>query len=134
MIKKLMSEVDEYDLKSVTPLYSYLGLTGPPFIITPAAMVKIAFWAQNQSSCQRAEDALAGVIHIKFNDDTVRLAANYISGIDFKKTIVKQRTKLSTHWARANCACMQMYIHKRATFSTRTKQKSEYREKIYAIN
>ena len=36
--------------KSIVPMDSYLGLSGLPFKITPAAMLKIAFWAQNQSS------------------------------------------------------------------------------------
>jgi hypothetical protein len=36
-------------LKSVAPLDSYLGLAGLPFKITPYAMLKIAYWAQNQN-------------------------------------------------------------------------------------
>jgi hypothetical protein len=34
--------------KSIFPLDCYLGISGLPFKITPAAMLKIAYWAQNQ--------------------------------------------------------------------------------------
>jgi hypothetical protein len=63
-------------IKSIAPLDCYLGLACLPFKITPTAMLKIAFWAQNQSSYQRAEDTISEVMHIKLNDDTVRLVAN----------------------------------------------------------
>lgn len=62
---------------------SYLGLAGLPFKITPAAMLKIAYWAQNQGSYQRAEDAIADAMHIKINDDTVRQVTNYVGNLVF---------------------------------------------------
>lgn len=63
---------------------SYLGLSGLPFKITPAAMLRIAYWAQNQSSYQRAEDAIAEAMHIKINDDTVRQVTNYVGSLVFQ--------------------------------------------------
>lgn len=75
--------MDHSGTKSVVPLDCQLGLAGLPFKITPAAMLKIAFWAQNQSSYQRAEDAISEIMHIKVNDDTVRLVTNFVGGIVF---------------------------------------------------
>jgi len=68
----------EYGVKSIAPLDSYLGVAGLPFKITPMAMVKIAYWAQNQSSYQRAEDAISEAMHVNVNDDTVRQVANFV--------------------------------------------------------
>ena len=68
----------------MVPLDSYLGIAGLPFKITPAAMIKIAFWAQNQGSYQRAEDAIAEAMHLRVNDDTVRHVANYVGGMVFR--------------------------------------------------
>jgi hypothetical protein len=76
---------DQCELKSLAPLDSYLGIAGLPFKITPAAMVKIAYWAQNQSSYQRAEDAIAEAMRIRVNDDTVRLVANFVGGMVFQE-------------------------------------------------
>ena len=64
---------------------SYLGLAGLPFKITPAAMLKIAYWAQNQSSYQRAEDAISEALRININDDTIRQVTNYVGGMVFQK-------------------------------------------------
>jgi hypothetical protein len=76
-------------LKSVAPLDSYLGIAGMPFKITPAAMLKIAYWAQNQSSYQRAEDAISQAMHIKVNDDTVRLVTNFVGDMVFQQDCKK---------------------------------------------
>jgi hypothetical protein len=70
--------------KSIAPLDCYLGLAGLPFKITPLAMLKIAYWAQNQGSYQRAEDAIQEIMHVYVNDDTVRLVTNFVGGIIFK--------------------------------------------------
>ena len=74
----------KYGIKSVAPLDSYLGVAGLPFKITPSAMVKIAFWAQNQGSYQRAEDAISEAMHINVNDDTVRQVTNFVGGVVFQ--------------------------------------------------
>jgi len=47
-------------------------------------MLKIAFWAQNQSSYQRAEDAIAEALRIRVNDDTIRQVTNFVGGMIFK--------------------------------------------------
>jgi hypothetical protein len=68
---------------------SYLGLAGLPFKITPAAMLKIAYWAQNQSSYQRAEEAISDALRIRINDDTIRQVTNYVGGIVFQNDCAK---------------------------------------------
>lgn len=70
--------------KSVIPLDCYLGLAGSPFKITPDAMLKIAFWAQNQLSFQRAEEALYEILHVKVNDDTIRLVTDFVGKVIFE--------------------------------------------------
>ena len=76
-------------VKSVVPLDSYLGLAGLPFKITPAAMLKIAYWAQNQSSYQRAEDAISEALHVSINDDTIRQVTNFVGGLVFQNDCAK---------------------------------------------
>ena len=71
-------------LKSVVPLDCYLGLAGLPFKITPCAMLKIAFWAQNQLSYQRAEEAIYEIIKIKINDDTIRAVTDFVGNFVFE--------------------------------------------------
>ena len=71
--------------KSVVPLDSYLGVAGLPFKITPTAMLKIAYWAQNQGSYQRAEDAIQEIMRIKVNDDTVRSVTNFVGSTAFNR-------------------------------------------------
>ena len=78
-----------FSVRSIVPLDSYLGLAGLPFKITPAAMLKIAYWAQNQSSYQRAEDAISEALHIRVNDDTVRHVANYVGSMAFKNDCIR---------------------------------------------
>jgi hypothetical protein len=78
-----------YGAKSIAPLDCYLGLAGLPFKITSLAMLKIAFWAQNQSSYQRAEDAISEVTRFRVNDDTVRLVTNFVGTIVFKNDCKK---------------------------------------------
>lgn len=73
-----------HGVKSIFPMDSYLGISGLPFKITPAAMLKIAYWAQNQSSYQRAEDVIAETMHVKINDDTVRQVANFVGNLVFQ--------------------------------------------------
>jgi hypothetical protein len=63
---------------------SYLGLSGLPFKITPAAMLKIAYWAQNQSSYRRAEKAIAEALHVTVDNDTIRNVTNFVGGLVFR--------------------------------------------------
>ena len=75
--------------RSIAPLDSYLGLSGLPFKITPEAMLKIAFWAQNQLSFQRAEEIILDVLNINVNDDTVRKVADYVGDVVFRNDCKK---------------------------------------------
>jgi hypothetical protein len=63
---------------------SYLGLSGLPFKITSAAMLKIAYWAQNQSSYRRAEEAIAETLRVTVDNDTIRNVTNFIGGAVFR--------------------------------------------------
>jgi hypothetical protein len=53
--------------------------------MTVDAMLQVSYWAQNQCSYQRAEEALEKVMGVFINDDTVRLVANYVGGLVFKE-------------------------------------------------
>lgn len=75
--------------KSVIPLDCHLGLAGLPFKITPKAMLKIAFWAQNQLSFQRAEEAIDEIMGIKINDDTIRKVSDFVGGVVFKNDCLR---------------------------------------------
>jgi len=68
---------------------SYLGLSGLPFKITPAAMLKIAYWAQNQSSYRRAEEAISEALHITVDNDTIRNVTNYVGDMVFQDDCAK---------------------------------------------
>jgi hypothetical protein len=75
--------------KSIVPMDSYLGLSQLPFKITPAAMLKIAYWAQNQSSYRRAEDAIAEVLHVNVDNDTIRNVTNFVGSVVFQNDCAK---------------------------------------------
>jgi len=81
-LQKLYSEEG---IKSVAPLDCYLGIANLPFKMTIGAMLRIAYWAQNQCSYQRAEEALEKTMGVFINDDTVRAVANYIGNLVFKE-------------------------------------------------
>ena len=72
-------------VKAVAPLDCYLGIANLPFKMTVDAMLNVAYWAQNQCSYQRAEEALKKVMGVFINDDTVRQVANYIGGLVFEE-------------------------------------------------
>jgi hypothetical protein len=72
-------------LKSVVPLDCHLGIAGLPFKITPYAMLRIAFWAQNQLSYQRAEEAIYEIMKIKINDDTIRAVTDFVGKVIFER-------------------------------------------------
>ena len=71
-------------LKSVHPLDSYLGIAGLPFKITPCCILRIAFWAQNQLSYQRAEEAIRQVLSIDVDRVTIRNVVNHVGDFVFK--------------------------------------------------
>jgi hypothetical protein len=53
--------------------------------MTLATMLRAAYWAQNQCSYQKAEEIMKDVYGIFINDDTIRLATNYVGEIVFKE-------------------------------------------------
>jgi len=76
-------------LKSVIPLDCYLGLAGLPFKMTPSAMLKIAFWAQNQLSYQRAEEAIYEIMKINISDDTIRAVTDFVGKVIFEHDCIR---------------------------------------------
>jgi len=68
---------------------SYLGLSGLPFKITPAAMLKIAYWAQNQCSYRRAETAISEMLRVTVDNDTIRNVTNFVGGMVFQNDCAK---------------------------------------------
>jgi hypothetical protein len=72
-------------IKAIAPLDYYLKIAKLPFKMTIPAMLKVAYWAQNQCSYQRAEDAIKLTLGVFINDDTVRQIANYVGGMVFKE-------------------------------------------------
>jgi hypothetical protein len=84
---KLLSQLT--GAKSIVPMDSYLGLSGLPFKITPAAMLKIAYWAQNQSSYRRAEAAIAEALHVTVDNDTIRNVTNLVGDMVFRNDCAK---------------------------------------------
>ena len=80
--KKKLFEIS--GVKSIYPLDEYLGISKLPFKITASAMLRIAYWSQNQSSYQRAEDTVYEIMGIRLNDDTMREVTNYVGGVVFQ--------------------------------------------------
>ena len=70
-------------VKSVFPLDDALGISRLPFKMTPALMLRCAYWAQNQCSYQAAEDVIKSTYNMEINDDTIRLATNCIGKVVF---------------------------------------------------
>lgn len=64
--------------KSISPLDDALGISRLPFKMTPAMMLRCAYWAQNQCSYQAAEDTIKDTYGTSVNDDTIRMVTNYI--------------------------------------------------------
>jgi len=69
--------------KGIAPIDCHLGVAGLPFRITPNAMLKIAFWAQNQLSFKRAEEAIRKALQIEVSSDTIRLVTDFVGGVVF---------------------------------------------------
>jgi hypothetical protein len=67
--------------KSVFPLDDALGISNLPFKMTPALMLRCAYWAQNQCSYQAAEDVIRRTHKLDVNDDTVRLVTNHVGSL-----------------------------------------------------
>lgn len=74
-----------FKAKSVIPLDEALGVHRLPFKMSVDLMLECAFWAQNQSSYEAAEQALLRVSGIRVNDDTIRQVTNAIGRIVFQE-------------------------------------------------
>ena len=75
--------------KAIAPLDCYLGMAGLPFKITPSAMLKIAYWAQNQGSFERTENAISEVLNVNVSNETIRSVANFVGNVIFKNDCKK---------------------------------------------
>lgn len=72
-------------VKSVSPLDDALGISRLPFKMSPALMLRCAYWSQNQCSYQAAEDVMWDTYNVKINDDTLRHVTNHIGRIIFEE-------------------------------------------------
>jgi hypothetical protein len=68
----------------IVPLDEYLEIAKLPFKMTADMMIEVAYWAQNQSSYQAAEETIAKVHGISINDDTIRMVANAVGAIVYE--------------------------------------------------
>lgn len=71
--------------KSVFPLDDALGISRLPFKMTPALMLRCAYWAQNQCSYQTAENVIRDTYGMEINDDTIRHVTNCIGRVIFEE-------------------------------------------------
>lgn len=81
--KELLSSLIQ--TKKIIPLDDALGISNLPFKMTPALMLRCAYWAQNQCSYQAAEDVLHNIYGLDINDDTIRMVTNYIGKAVFEE-------------------------------------------------
>jgi len=72
-------------VRSVFPLDDALGISRLPFKMTPALMLRCAYWAQNQCSYQAAENVIRDTCGMEINDDTIRQVANCIGRAVFEE-------------------------------------------------
>jgi hypothetical protein len=68
----------------IIPLDSYLEIAGLPFKITPNAMLKISYWAQNQLSFKRAEEAVHEIMGVRVSYETIRMVTNFVGNAVFE--------------------------------------------------
>lgn len=83
--------------KSIFPLDDALGISRFPFKMTPALMLRCAYWAQNQCSYQAAEDVIRDTYGMKINDDTIRHVTNCIGRAIFKEDCRKVDSLFQEH-------------------------------------
>lgn len=72
-------------VKSIFPLDDALGISRLPFKMTPALMLRCAYWAQNQCSYQAAENVIRDTYGMEINDDTIRQVTNCIGRAVFEE-------------------------------------------------
>jgi hypothetical protein len=66
-----------------------LGIGRLPFKMSAELMLEVAFWAQNQCSFQRAEEAIMRVRGLKVNDDTVRKVTDAVGNRVFLADVAR---------------------------------------------
>jgi len=71
--------------KSIAPLDCLFKLDKLPYKMTLATMLKVAYWAQNQCSYQKAEEIIQDTYGIFINDDTIRHVTNFVGKIVFEE-------------------------------------------------
>ena len=81
--KRRLAELENSN--NVIPLDQVLGIASLPFKMSLDLMLRCAYWAQNQPSYQKAEEALYEASHISVNDDTIRLVTNCIGKLVFEE-------------------------------------------------
>jgi Transposase and inactivated derivatives len=74
---------------------SFLGIASLPFKISPCALLRIAFWAQNQGSYQRAEDTIREVMRLSISDDTIRAVTNFVGNFVFSQDCMRAESAFS---------------------------------------
>ncbi len=83
--------IESEGAKSIAPLDCFLGIAGLPFKMSVEMMLECAFWAQDQASFQRAEEKILRTMGLFINDDTVRLASNYIGRRVFENNCLQAK-------------------------------------------
>lgn len=136
--KKKLS--DQEHIRSVAPIDQYLGIDKLPFKMSAKMMLECAYWAQDQVSFDRAEEKILKTRRLFVNDDTIRLAANYVG-----RAVYNEDCRLAEEaWSQF---CQKPITAKKqrkgtlflevdgATINTRTKDKdgSTWRENKLAI-
>lgn len=92
--------MEKEKVKSVAPLDCYLGIASLPFKMSVDMMLECAYWAQNQCSFEAAQAALKKVYGIDVNDDTLRLATDYVGRLVFENDC----EKADEAWQKFNAA------------------------------
>ncbi len=93
-MKKLMETTGR---KSVVPLDDALEISILPFRITPALMLRCAYWAQKECSYQKVEDMLLETYGVIINDDSVRKVTNLLGKAVFKEECRRAQEAVSIH-------------------------------------
>ena len=67
--------------RSIIPLDEYLGINKIPFKMSIRAMIEIAFWGQNQSSFQKANEIIKRIYNINISSNKVLKVTEFIGKI-----------------------------------------------------
>lgn len=103
--------LDTEGIKSVVPLDCYLGIDRIPFKMSIDMMLECAYWAQNQCSFEAAQNAVKKIYGMDINDDTIRLATDYVGRLVFESDC----RKADAAWERFNTAQLQFPYDRKGT-------------------